>query len=124
MAETYFADVAKMARRGGLPALAEFWERVFEDECRAQPDADAQVALKGNELVIRVHGCPAFVWMGQNGRRPCECYSDQCLVFGRALAEAAGLEFDIEGGDGACVQRLRRAEAADGASLIGHERTR
>ena len=110
LVENYYADVLADLRRGGAQALAAYLADVVEDECSAQPDAEMEIVREADGVTLKVSRCPAFVWMEANGRQACEDYCEQCAVMGAMMAAAAGLEFELEGGQGACSQHFREAE--------------
>ena len=107
LAENYYAELIDAARRDGLDALEKYWRDVADDEMAAEAQAHMDVERDGERLFIEVKRCPAFVWMEENGRQACECYCEQCAVMNAAIADAAGIEFELRGGQGQCVQVFR-----------------
>ncbi len=107
LAENYYAGLLDNAAAHGLDAVETWWRELAEDETAAQPRASIDVQRVHDGLTVEVARCPAFLWMEENGRHPCDCYCEQCAVMGEAVAQAAGLRFSLRGGRGQCTQIFR-----------------
>lgn len=111
MGREHFAHVTRAMRERGLDALREHWEAMFAEE----PGAQVSMALVDGELELRVQACPAWRHLKASGREVDESYCDHCLWVSRGMCEPAGVQVTVQGKEGACVQRFRRA--------AGHEPT-
>ncbi len=98
----YYASVNARFRRGGLTEVMRYWVDYFAQE----PDGEVEVSLEGQVVQVNVRRCPALRWLRDAGREIVPCYCEHCLHVGRAMAEAAGMSFQMEGGNGQCRQRF------------------
>lgn len=112
LAENYYTGLVEGVRARGLDAVEEYWRSVFADETAAEPAAAAAIDRTEATVRIEVQRCPAFVWMKDNGREPCECFCDQCAVINTTIADAGRLKFHLSGGRGQCIQVF--AQRGDG----------
>lgn len=105
MGREHFAHVTRAMRERGLEALREHWETMFAEE----PGARVSMTLVDGELELRVQVCPAWRHLKASGREVDESFCDHCLWVSRGMCEPAGVQVTVQGKEGACVQRFRRA---------------
>ena len=60
------------------------------------------VVEQTDRVEVRVHACPAIKHLRAGGREIVPQYCQHCYFCGAARAEAAGLTFRLEGGNGRC----------------------
>ena len=96
----YFADLVERFRTGGLAAVEDYWREFF----RVEPGGEVSVCREDGQVVIEVQECPAIRHLKANGREVMGLYCEHCLVINSEMADGAGLEFRMSGGDGACRQ--------------------
>jgi len=102
MGREHYAFVTQAIRQRGLPALMDHWETLFPQE----PGTEVEMVLEGNLLVLDVKICPAILHLKENGREITPCYCDHCTHVSRGMCSPVGIEVQVEGGMGACVQRF------------------
>lgn len=102
MAHEYHAEVAERFRQGGLQAVEDYWADYFADE----PGGDVSVKLVPgeNKVEIDVRDCPAIRWLKEGEREIAPYYCEHCHYVSTAIAEQAGMGFDMQGGNGTCRQ--------------------
>ncbi len=111
----HYRDRNARWRAGGAAAIAEDWQNYFDHE----PGADVSVAVTGSdasavvELDIRV--CPAIAHIRKHDRDLVPYFCEHCDHVCGAQAEAAGYEFQREGGMGSCQQRFVPMSVKGGA---------
>lgn len=103
----YFAPVTKIWKEGGLAAVAEYWRDFFA----AEPGSNVEVAQNETEVVVTVHECPAIRHLRANNREIEPWFCRHCYYVSAAIAEPAGLDVRIEGGNGSCRQRFFKKSA-------------
>ena len=103
LAETYYADLAERWRAEGLAAVEQYWRDIFEEEVEAR----WEIERTADAVTLRIERCPAFAWMEESRREVMPSYCDHCRVMNARLCELAGLEFELSGGRGSCVQSFR-----------------
>lgn len=106
MAREYFANVIEHFAKGGLEAVEEYWQEFFE----AEPGGEVSVRREGSEVIIEVKQCPAITYLKAKKRKIMDLYCEHCDVINKEMAEAAGLEFQMNGGNGSCGQVFSRKE--------------
>ena len=106
---SYYAPVTEAWKRGGMPAVADYWRAFFA----AEPGAEAEIALTGEEMTLAVRVCPAIRHLRARQRQILPCFCQHCYYVSEAMAAPAGLTVRVEGGNGACRQTFmaRQAEA-------------
>lgn len=104
----YYAPLGERFRVGGLEAVESYWREFFAQE----PGGDVGVARSAGAVEIDVRDCPALRWLRDHGRTPVPNYCEHCRCVSTAVADGAGLGFELEGGGGACRQRFVPKEAA------------
>ena len=102
----YYAPLADRFRVGGLGAVARYWADFFAEE----PGGDVSVAQEPDRVTIDVRECPAIRWLRLHEREICPNYCQHCVHVSSAIAQKAGLCFDLEGGGGTCKQTFRARE--------------
>jgi hypothetical protein len=108
MAREYHADLADRFRAGGLQQVRQYWAEYFANE----PDGDVDVRLTERGVELDVRQCPAIRWLQEGGRQIVPCYCEHCRYVSTAIAEGAGMIFDLEGGGGACRQLFSSGRGA------------
>lgn len=103
----YYHPVTEKWRGGGLAAVADYWRSFFA----AEPGAEADVSLQGDEVRVRVRVCPLIKHLRYEQREIVPCLCQHCYFVSEAIAEPAGLTMRVKGGNGSCEQRFfpRRA---------------
>ncbi len=96
----YYAPVSVTWKRGGLPAVAEYWRAFFA----AEPGAEVGVEATPEEVRLDVRVCPAFKHLRAHDREVVSCFCQHCYYISEAMAAQAGLTVRVEGGNGACRQ--------------------
>jgi hypothetical protein len=94
----YYAPVNTAWSQGGLPAVARYWRDFFA----AEPGAVVEVSERPDRVELEVRECPAIKHLRAGGREIVPQYCQHCYFCGAARAEAAGLTFRLEGGNGRC----------------------
>ena len=106
LADTVFKPLVEDLRARGLPALRDHWQTIFELE-----DADFELRMEGDTLVLDVRRCPAITHMKGHGYAVADHYCEHTRIVNEAVCKAAGyassVEYDQEAGR--CVQRFWRA---------------
>jgi hypothetical protein len=107
---SYYAPVTAAWKRGGMPAVVDYWRAFFA----AEPGAEVEVAAKGEEVTLEVRVCPAIKHLRAHQRQIVPCFCQHCYYVSEAMATPAGLTVRVEGGNGACRQTflLRRPDLA------------
>ncbi len=100
MAREYHADVTARFAEGGLEEVRRYWADYFARE----PGGDVRVDLTERGVELDVRDCPAIRWLRDAGREIMPCYCEHCHYISTAIAEGAGLRFQLEGGGGRCYQ--------------------
>lgn len=109
LGERYFAPVSARWRRGGMPAVAEYWRAFFD----AEPRAEIEVRNTPDAVTLDVRVCPAIRHLRAHGRKIVPAFCQHCYFIGDAMAAPAGLTVRVEGGNGSCRQSfMRRSPAA------------
>ena len=108
LGETYYQPVTKHWKEGGLDAVATYWRDFF----KAEPGSDVEVSKHEGEVRVDVRVCPAIKHLRDNKREIVPCFCQHCHFVSEAIGEAAGITVRVKGGNGSCVQRFIRAEAA------------
>jgi hypothetical protein len=106
LASTVYRPLVEDLQARGLPALRDHWQRIFDLE-----GGDAEMQLTEDELVLRVHRCPAIAHMREHGYPVADNFCEHTRIVNDAICRAAGYEADLEYDQeaGRCVQRFRRA---------------
>lgn len=102
MGRDYYAGLSKRFQQGGLGAAAAYWQDFFDRE----PGGDVTVSRGEGAVSIEVHDCPAIRWLRRHGRDIMPLYCEHCRHVSGAIADAAGLDFELDGGGGSCRQRF------------------
>jgi len=106
LADTVYQPLAADLRERGLPALRDHWQTVFEQE-----QADFELRMDGDVLVLDVRRCPAVTHMNEHGYAVAQHFCEHTRIVNEAVCKAAGytasVEYDQEAGR--CVQRFRKA---------------
>jgi hypothetical protein len=100
MANEYHGEVADRFREGGLEEVHRYWSDYFADE----PGGDVAVDLAQKSVEIDVRDCPAIRWLMNGEREIVPYYCEHCHYVSTAIAEQAGMTFNLEGGGGTCNQ--------------------
>lgn len=103
---TYYAPVREAIARDGLHALAGHLRRVYAAE-----QAEVELEISENELLVRVPACPAVTHMRAHGYAVSEHFIETTRTVNEALVEdtpitAELLDYDPQ--TGRSVQRFRR----------------
>ena len=96
----YYAPVAAVWQRQGLPGVAAYWREFFA----AEPGAEVQVWEDGERVVVDVAVCPALAHLRAQRRQIVPCFCQQCYFVNEAIAARAGLTVRVAGGNGLCRQ--------------------
>jgi hypothetical protein len=103
----YYRPLIERFRSEGLPSVESYWRDFFEKE----PGGEVSVNRKDNVVEIDVRDCPAIRWLKDHGREIVPTYCEHCRQVSGAIAEEAGLAFELEGGGGSCRQTFFSKEA-------------
>ena len=101
---SYFAPVSERWKLGGLKAVSDYWNDFFQ----AEPNADVDVELNDDSVVLNVKVCPAIQHLRENSREIVPCFCQHCYFISDAMAAPAGLTVRIAGGNGSCRQSFHR----------------
>ena len=104
MGREHYRFVTEAMQERGLEALREHWEGLFPQE----PGSEVELELEGSTLTLTVKVCPAILHLKTHGREIMPAYCDHCTHVSRGMCEPAGVEVEVEGGGGSCVQRFRQ----------------
>ena len=107
LAREYHADSTDLFREGGLDAVRQYWADYFAKE----PGGDVSVELTAKGVEIDVRDCPAIRWLKGGNREIVPYYCEHCHHVSSAMAEPAGMRFDLAGGGGTCHQVFAMGEA-------------
>ena len=105
---SYYRPVTQRWQQGGMSAVAEYWRAFF----KAEPGAEVEVSEHCDEVRVEVNVCPAIKQLRDHRREIVPCFCQHCHFVSEAIAAPAGLAVRVSGGNGACVQRFIRREAA------------
>ena len=108
MGREHYRSVTEGIQRRGLQALREHWETLFLDE----PGSEIEIDLTGDLLTLRVQVCPAILHLRQHRRAITPVYCDHCRYVSKGMCDPAGVDVEIVGGGGACVQTFRCGPAS------------
>ncbi len=108
MGASYYQPVTERWRQGCLPSVAEYWRAFFQ----AEPGAAVEVGQSADAVTLDVKVCPAIKHLRENGRAIVACFCQHCYFVSEAIAAPAGLTVRVSGGNGSCVQRFVKREAA------------
>jgi hypothetical protein len=106
--ERYYRPVSQRWSDGGLSAVAEYWRDFF----KAEPGAEVEVTRRENEVRLEVRVCPAIKHLRDHGREIVSCFCQHCHFVSEAVGDAAGISARVKGGNGSCVQRFIKRDAA------------
>lgn len=96
----HYAPLAERFRAGGLDAVAHYWTEFFARE----PGGAVSVGKEAGCVIVDVRECPAIRWLRLHQRAIIPSYCQHCLHVSTAIAEKAGMRFELEGGGGTCKQ--------------------
>ena len=108
MGEKYYAPVSQRWSDGGLSAVAAYWREFY----KAEPGAEVDVSEHENEVRLDVRVCPAIKHLRDHGREIAPCFCQHCHFVSEAIAAPANLTVRVSGGNGSCVQRFVKRDAA------------
>ena len=97
---SYYAPVTAAWKRGGLPAVADYWRAFFD----AEPGAEVQVDVAPGRVSLNVRVCPAIKHLRAHSRAIAPCFCQHCYYVSEAAAAPAGLTVRVDGGNGVCRQ--------------------
>ena len=100
----HYADVTERFREGGMEAVRDYWQDFFAEE----PGGDVSVTRDADTVTIDVRVCPAIKHLREHGREIMHLYCRHCQIVSQAMCEGAGIEVQVKGGGGSCVQTFRR----------------
>ncbi len=101
---SYFAPVSERWKLGGTKAVADYWKDFFQ----AEPDADVDIELNDDSVVLNVKVCPAIKHLRDSNREIVPCFCQHCYFISDAMAAPAGLTVRISGGNGTCRQSFQK----------------
>lgn len=104
----YYGPVTKLWADQGLPGVAGYWKEFFQRE----PGSEVEVAVESGRVVLDVKTCPAIAHLRKHGRSVEREFCQHCYYVSQAMAEPAGLEVRVQGGNGACRQEFIPAGTA------------
>jgi len=96
----YYAPVTAAWKRGGLPAVADYWRAFFA----AEPGGEARVEATPESVTLDVRVCPAIKHLRTHAREIVPCFCQHCYYVSEAVAAPAGVAVRVEGGNGTCRQ--------------------
>lgn len=88
----YAPQIAKM-KEGGLAAVKEWLEKIYEVE---EASDALHAELDGDVLTFTVDKCPVIEYMRSLNQQPSPYYIEQTRTLYAAIAEAAGFGFKLE----------------------------
>jgi hypothetical protein len=100
LGDEYFDSLSQRFREGGLDAVEEYWRDFFA----AEPGGEVDVVRHGDRVEILVLECPAIHHLRRHGREVMPLYCRHCFHVSSVIARKAGLGFQLQGGDGRCLQ--------------------
>lgn len=102
-ARNVYAPLIESLRSEGLPALKDHWQRIM-----ALEDADFDLRLADDALVLEVKKCPAIRHMRAHGYSVSENFCESTRIVNdeicRQAGYAASTEYDQD--NGRCIQRF------------------
>jgi len=105
LARNVYAPLIESLRLRGLPALRDHWNSIMSLE-----DADFDLRLSDDVLVLEVCKCPAIHHMKERGYTIAEHFCESTRVVNDEICRQAGysasVEYDQE--NGRCVQKFRK----------------
>jgi hypothetical protein len=104
LGSSYFAPVSERWKLGGLQFVSEYWKDFF----RAEPNAEVDVELNEDSVVLNVKVCPVIKQLRDNRREIVPCFCQHCYFVSEAMAAPAGLTVRVTGGNGSCRQSFHR----------------
>ena len=102
-AEHYKAVTEAIGERG-MQALKERWDGLFPEE----PGSEVKTCIDGDTLTLTVSVCPAILHLKKHGREILPQYCEHCLHVSKGMCAPAGVDVQVEGGMGSCVQTFTR----------------
>jgi hypothetical protein len=106
MGSEYYAPLAERFQTGGLTEVETYWRDFFANE----PGGRVGVERQGDTVRIDVQECPAIAWLKMHNREIVPDYCRHCHHVSTAIAERAGMGFELEGGGGSCHQTFTAAK--------------
>lgn len=105
LSATVYKPLVEGIQTRGLAALRDHWQEVF-----ALEDGEIELQESEEELVLRVHRCPAIAHMQENNYAIAEHYCEHTRIVNEAVCGAAGYESEVayDQQKGCCVQKFRR----------------
>lgn len=107
LGEEYYQPVTKLWKEQGLPAVAGYWKEFFEHE----PEAEVEIESDCDRVTLNIAKCPAIAHLRKHGRLIEPVFCQHCHYVSQAMAEPAGLEVRVRGGNGVCSQEFSRTGA-------------
>jgi hypothetical protein len=105
LARNVYAPLIESLRLRGLPALHDHWNNIMSLE-----DADFDLRLSDDLLVLEVRTCPAIHHMKERGYKIAEHFCESTRIVNDEICRQAGysasVEYDQE--SGRCVQKFRK----------------
>jgi len=102
----YLQPLARRFEAGGLAEIARYWAEYYA----AEPGGTVLVSrIDPGTVLVDVHVCPAIRWLRQSPDAAVHppvhpMYCQHCLYINRAMLANTRYRFDLEGGDGRCLQ--------------------
>jgi len=103
----YYRPVTIQWQQGGLPAVAAYWRDFFS----AEPAAKVDVSPTEKAVTLQVYQCPAIHHLRLNKRDIFQDYCQHCYFVSQAMAQPAGMDVRITGGNGTCRQTFSCSSA-------------
>ena len=106
LGSVYYRPANEAWRKGGFPAIANYWRDFFE----AEPESEVEIRANDTAVEIDVLRCPAIAHLKAHHREIVASYCEHCYHLNACRAEAAGYSFRLEGGNGRCTHRYLPAD--------------
>ena len=99
--KNYYAPVIKRIKAGGLSALRDWIESVYETE---EASEYLHTKLSGDTLTVTVDKSPVIEYMHSLNQKPSKYYIEQTRTLYRVIAESVEFEFTLDyyNADGGC----------------------
>lgn len=116
LGDRYYRPVSDLWLKGGLPAVARYWDDFFA----AEPGGQVAIHQSSDTVELEVSVCPAISHLRAGQREIDQAFCQQCYFVSEAMAARGGLTVRIEGGNGTCRQRFFAPDSNTPPQDLGH----
>ena len=88
----YYSPIIDSIKKGGLAAVKEWIERVYEIE---ESSDLLHTELSGNTLTVTIDKSPVIAYMASLNQKPSKYYIEETRTMYRVVAEESGLDFEL-----------------------------